>query len=172
MLKVLAFDCFGTVFDMSGVDRSEVSDYVKSSKGKSGEEWQPLDLPQSWFGLRAHPDSADGIRLLRSKYICVALSNGPVHLINHISRVAGIDWDLIVPIQFLRVYKDHPDAYKSLFSLYPFEPGEFAMITANPGFGDVEASSALGMKPIVIRGESPLKNISYLYEMLTQLERS
>lgn len=171
MLKVLAFDCFGTVFDMSTVNRSEVSEYVQSSKGKSGDEWQPLSLPRSWYQLRAHPDSAEGIRVLRSKYICVALSNGPVDLITEISRLAGIDWDLIVPIQLRKVYKDHCDAYKILFELYPYEAGEFAMITANPGFGDVEASSSLGMKPIVIRGESPIKNIFYLNEMLNQFER-
>jgi FMN phosphatase YigB (HAD superfamily) len=171
MLKVLAFDCFGTIFDMSGVDRSEVSDYVKSSKGKSGDEWLPLSLPRSWYQLRAHPDSAEGIRVLRSKYICVALSNGPVDLITEISRLAGIDWDLIVPIQLRKVYKDHLDAYRILLELYPYEAGEFAMVTANPGFGDVEAASSLGMKPIVIRGESSIKNTFYLNEMLDRFER-
>lgn len=171
-LKVLAFDCFGTVFDMSSVDRSEISDYVRESKGKSGISWSPLNLPRSWYQLRAHPDSAEGIRMLRSKYICVALSNGPVDLITEISRSAGIDWDLIVPIQLIKTYKDHIDAYRVLFDLYPYEAGEFAMITANPGFGDVEAASSLGMKPIVIRGDSTVKNILFLNEMLSQLERS
>lgn len=153
--KVIAFDCFGTVFDMSQVNREEISAYVKASRNKAGNDWNPLSLPEHWKTIPAHADSVEGIKLLRKDRICVALTNGPVHLITEMSRNAGIDWDLIVPIELWQVYKPQPRAYEMLLSLYPqYKPQDFCMVTANATFGDIEAATQLGMQSWLIRDEA------------------
>lgn len=150
-IKVIAFDCFGTVFDMSTLARDDISGYVATSRDKHGEEWQPLNLSDAWYELRAHPDSAEGIRKLRRKFKVCTLSNGPFHLLEHISRNAGLVWDLIIPIEMLKAYKRHPSTYLSVPSLFRVDPSEVLVVTANPGFGDVEAATQLGMQAVVIR---------------------
>lgn len=150
-IKVIAFDCFGTVFDMSTLARDDISGYVATSRDKHGEEWQPLNLSDAWYELRAHPDSAEGIRKLRRKFKVCTLSNGPFHLLEHISRNAGLVWDLIIPIEMLKAYKRHPSTYLAVPSLFRVDPSEVLVVTANPGFGDVEAATQLGMQAVVIR---------------------
>lgn len=152
-LKVILFDCFGTVFDMSGVNREEISEYVRNSRGKHGKDWKPLDLPESWKSIPPHSDSVNGIARIRERgYYTVALSNGPAPLIAAMSRNAGIVWDLIIPLELVGSYKPHPDAYRAALKIFPqFQPHQFMMVTANPGFGDLEAAEALGMATKCIR---------------------
>lgn len=156
-IKVVLFDCFGTVFDMSGVGRDEVSEYVRNSRGKHGDEWQPLDLPKTWETIPAHSDSVNGIAKIREAgHYAVALSNGPAPLIATMSRNAGIVWDLIIPLELVQAYKNHPDAYRAALKIFPqFEPKHFLMVTANPDFGDVEAAGELGMSVACVRNHHP-----------------
>lgn len=82
----------------------------------------------------------------------MALSNGPAPLIAAMSRNAGIVWDLIIPLELVGSYKPHPDAYRAALKIFPqFQPHQFMMVTANPGFGDLEAAETLGMATKCIR---------------------
>lgn len=150
MLKVIAFDVFGTVFDLSQVDRAEIRAYVDHIHAA---EWQPLTLPASWETLDAHPDAAEGIARLRRRFQVVTCSNGPISLLTKISKRAGISWDALTPLEVARVYKPREAAYRLVCEMMRVEPCEVAFVTANRTFGDVEASRALGMTPFVIRGE-------------------
>lgn len=173
-LKVILFDCFGTVFDMSNVNREEISEYVRNSRGKHGEDWQPLDLPKAWESIPAHPDSVNGIaRIRESGFYAVALSNGPAPLIAKMSSNAGIVWDLIIPLELVGSYKPHPDAYRAALKIFPqFQPHQFMMVTANPGFGDLEAAGSLGMGTVCIRNpdRSTILDIDYLSQWLLRLQ--
>lgn len=165
MIKLIAFDVFGTVFDLSSIDRNEIKEYVKHVHQS---QWEPLNLPKSWEDIKAHPDSQIGISLLRKKFTVVTLSNGPVKLLSKISKNAAISWDMIIPIEMAKVYKPNIEAYKILISLFGIKPEEIAMVTANETFGDLEAAKQLGMKPILIRGNSSIKNIIELYEEICE----
>jgi len=171
-LKVILFDCFGTVFDMSGVNKEEISEYVRNSRGKHGEDWKPLDLPKAWETIPAHPDSVNGIaRIRESGFYAVALSNGPAPLIAKMSSNAGIVWDLIIPLELVGSYKPHSDAYRAALKIFPqFQPHQFMMVTANPGFGDLEAAGSLGMAAVCIRNldHSIVKDIDHLSQWLLQ----
>ncbi|MEM1225975.1 MAG: HAD-IA family hydrolase [Planctomycetota bacterium] len=147
-IKVVAFDVFGTVFDFADADRSQIGEYVEHVKSDT---WQPLNVPQSWLAMPAHPDSAEGIKRLRRKFTVVTLSNGPVRLLTAMSKRAGVCWDAIVPIEMARVYKPNRDAYRVVMDLFHCRPSEVLMVTANPGFGDIKAAKELGMQSIVIR---------------------
>lgn len=150
MLRVIAFDVFGTVFDLSGVDRDEVRAYVDHIRQP---EWKPLRLPESWEHLPAHPDSVVGINQLRQKFIVVTCSNGPLGMMAKLSKNACVHWDAIIPLELNRVYKTNPKAYLTVCEVLGVEPSEVMMVTANKDFGDLEASAALGMTPMLIRGE-------------------
>jgi FMN phosphatase YigB (HAD superfamily) len=154
-IKVIGFDCFNTVFDMSSIPRESVANYVSGSLDCKDESWRPLYLPVEWYNLKAHPDAALGIKSLRSKYIVTTMSNGPVELLSHISRTNGIDWDLITPIELRKVYKRNPEAYLTLCDLFRVHPREVMIVTANPTFGDVEVAGKLGMQYCIIRNGQP-----------------
>lgn len=147
-MKVILFDVFGTVFNLDGVSRHEVGEYVRHVHQRG---WSPLILPKSWELIPAHADAAEGVARLRRQFTVVTLSNGPVDLLVRMSRNAGISWDFIVPVQCRQVYKPHPDAYRMACEMTGVEATDCLMVTANPGFGDVEASRAIGMQAQVIR---------------------
>ncbi len=163
MIKVIAFDVFGTVFNLGGVNTQEVRNYVKHIHQ---EPWKPLTLPKSWETLPAHPDSAEGIRLLRQKYIVVTCSNGPLGLLAKLSKFNGISWDAIIPMELNKVFKPKPEAYMTVCQVLGVSPQEVLMVTANEKFGDIEASQKLGMQAALIRGSSGPKDIIELAKSL------
>lgn len=148
--KVIAFDVFGTVFDLSSVSRDEVRDYVKQLRQ---EPWAPLNLPEHWTRLPAHPDSREGIERLRKNFMVVTCSNGPLGLLAKLSKHNGINWDAIIPLELNRVYKTDPKAYMTVCEVLDVQPADVLMVTANRTFGDLEAATALGMSAQLIREE-------------------
>lgn len=162
-MKVIAFDVFGTVVDLSEADRQEVRDYANHIRR---EQWSPLTLPYSWQWFPAHADSVEGIKRLRRKFFVVTCTNGPLGLIAKLSKFNGIEWDAIIPLELNRVFKPQPKAYLTVCEVLGVEPYDVMMVTANKAFGDIEASRTLGMTPRLIRGESPLKTIIDLAKSL------
>lgn len=165
-IKCIAFDCFGTVFDMSGVSRDEIKSYVEHVRKA---DFTPFKFPDSWFSLKAHPDSSEGIRLLQSMgYKCVTLSNGGWGMLGGISALNGIGWDHITDLREHRVYKPNIDAYRTIEKDLGYKPVETLMVTANPTFGDVEGAAAIGMHSQVIRQPGTPQTIIELAESLIE----
>lgn len=162
-MNIIAFDLFGTVFDLSGVPRQEIRDYVHHIRQP---EWAPLHLPKSWEQMPAHPDSREGISRLRKRFIVVTCSNGPLGLTTKMCRHSGIQFDAIIPLELSRVYKTNPRAYLTVCDVLDVEPKQVRMVTANKDFGDLEASAALGMEPTLIRGHSGFRDIIDLAKYL------
>jgi 2-haloalkanoic acid dehalogenase type II len=149
MIKCIAFDCFGTVFDMSNLSREEIKDYVDHVNLK---DFSPYYFTYEWKSLIAHEDSASGIKLLQDNgYYCVALSNGSYDLIKIISESNNIYWDYIINLNEHKVYKPHFDAYKTIEKDTNFKPSETLMVSANPKFGDIEGARNINMRSAVIR---------------------
>lgn len=148
MIKVIAFDVFGTVFDLSGVPRSEIKAYADHIRKP---EWSPLHLPASWEKLPAHDDARRGIERLRARYTVCTMSNGPLKMLANLSKHNEIVWDAIVPIEMKRVYKPNPAAYETICELFGVGPEEVMIVTANEKFGDLEAAEKLGMMRSLIR---------------------
>lgn len=152
-IKCIAFDCFGTVFDMSKISKDEIQDYVNHVNNKN---FSPYSFPDSWYDLKSHRDSSDGIASLQDReYFCVALSNGSYDLIKNISEKNSIYWDYIIDLNKHKVYKPHTDAYKTIEKDTNFQPSETLMVTANPTFGDIEGARSINMHNIVIRHGYP-----------------
>jgi HAD superfamily hydrolase (TIGR01493 family) len=165
VIKCIAFDCFGTVFDMSGVSREEIKAYVAHVRK---DDFTPFEFPKSWWQLKAHHDSKEGINMLQSSgFLCVALSNGDCNLIDEISERNGFDFDYLIDLAGRhRVYKPNVDAYRTIEKDLGYKPEETLMVTANPTFGDVEGSAAIGMSSQVIRQPGTPQTIIELATML------
>jgi len=148
-LKVIAFDVFGTVVDMSGVPREELQAYGDHIRKP---EWSPLVLPESWKKLPAFPDAAAGIEMLRTRFKVVTCANGPAPLLQAIFDHNEIDVDLIVPMERLQVFKPSRQAYLWACAAAGAHPSECMMVTANvPGLGDLDVARSLGMQAQSIR---------------------
>jgi 2-haloalkanoic acid dehalogenase type II len=153
MLKVIAFDLFGTVFDLSKVDRAEISAYVKQLRQ---DVWQPLELPESWGDIQPHPDAKEGIQLLRKQYEVITFSNCPLDLQRHLLAKAGIEFQFLFPLENYHIYKPNEIAYKTLSRYYfAVKPEEIMVVSANKTFGDIEGARAAGMKSCLIRNGEP-----------------
>lgn len=155
-LKVIAFDLFGTVFDLSNVPRGEIKEYANHVRKT---EWSPLTLPHSWRYLPAFPDAKSGLEALRGKYTVVSMSNCPLDLQQHLCELNELVFDYLIDLSLVRAYKPHPSTYKSICTTCHVEPSEVLMVTANPNFGDVEGSLAVGMRCQVIRNQNTPKTI-------------
>lgn len=163
MIKVIAFDLFGTVFDFAGIPREEIKGYVKQLRLPT---WQPLELPEHWERLPTYPDSVEGINRLRSKFMVVTCSNAPLGLSAKLCKNNGVQFDAIIPLELNRVYKTNPKAYLTICDVLGVLPEEVMMVTANKDFGDLEASAALGMTPKLIRCEGTPQTIIELAEQV------
>lgn len=155
MISVFAFDIFGTLVSMEGVPREEMEAYGNHIRQP---EWSPLVLPNSWRRLKAFDDVSVGFGRLQCDYkTVVTLSNAPLMTQDWLIYHNGLDdrTDLIVPLELIRVFKPNIEAYKCLFRLFPdIKPEEFCMVSANKHFGDIEAARSLGMKAVLIRGDT------------------
>ena len=155
MIRCIAFDCFGTLFDMSSIPRELIADYVRHVRS---DNFTPYTFPEAWWHLHPFNDVSDGILRLRYKggIKCVALSNGSVELIEHLSLLKGyFRFDHICDLAAAKVYKPNIDAYRVVQKYTGFTPAETLMVTANPTFGDIEGSAAIGMPSQVIRHGYP-----------------
>lgn len=162
-IKVIAFDCFGTVYDLSNTPKDEIRDYIRQVKTKP---WKPLELPSSWVKMPVFPDSKEGIDKLRGKYIVVTCANGPMGMLARMAKRNNIHFDLIIPLEMNKVYKPDIKAYQSVCDILDVKPEEVLMVTGNEGSPDLFYPKQIGMKTIRIRSESGPKNIIELAEFL------
>lgn len=170
LVKVIAFDVFGTVFDLSDRPRGEIASYAQHLRTcRENNVWLPWDYPTAWNELPAHADASEGIHLLQAAgYRCVTCSNGPLPLLDRISQRNDIQWDGIVPLEAFRVYKTDPAAYLAVCDVWHVKPSGVMMVTANKDFGDLEVAAALGMHPQLIRHpDSRIATITDLAEVLS-----
>jgi len=161
--KAIAFDCFGTLFDMSGIPKEQIADYVQHVRRA---DFTPFAFAKEWYSLQAHPDVAEGIARLRAAGIkCVALSNGTWSMIFRLAANNGFAFDHFCDLWAAGVFKPHVNAYRVVEKETGFKPAETLMVTANPTFGDIEGSASIGMPSQVIRHGYP-NTVTELAEML------
>lgn len=163
MISCLAFDCFGTVFNMDDVPRDEIRAYVNHVRSN---DFSPYEFPESWYSLPAHRDAPDGIRMLQEKgYFVCTLSNGSKELLSRVGKANGIHWDYVIDLVAHGVYKPNQRAYSLVELDTGFTPKKTLMVTANPAFGDLEGAKGIGMPYQVIRNGPPATIIELAKQM-------
>lgn len=164
-LKVIAFDVFNTVVNISNVPKNELRAYSQHLKHfyESG-HWEPLSFPASWDYLPPHPDSIEGINRLRKKYSVVAMSNAPMHMMVRLCKNSGLFFDAVVPLELRHTFKPSLDAFRALFDC--FRTSDILMVSANESFGDIEAAREFGLQAQLIRNPGCPQTITALAEEL------
>jgi HAD superfamily hydrolase (TIGR01493 family) len=172
MIKVIAFDLFGTVLDPKDIPREEIKDYISQVRRKV---WEPLKLLDHWSKVPLFEDSREGLKRLNKKYKLVTCSNFPYDLqIDILSQ----DWkglyDMGTAILFsdfmdfekVKAYKPDPKTYSLVYQTTGYQPYECLMVTGNEGSPDLEGAKSVGMQSIGIRNAGDCKDIIELAEIL------
>jgi 2-haloacid dehalogenase len=105
-------------------------------------------LIRGWRQLRPWPDSAEGLEMLRTRYITATLSNGHVALLADLMKFADLRMDVLLSAQFSASYKPSPEAYLTALRLLECPVGEAGMVAAHAG--DLRAAAALGIRPMFV----------------------
>lgn len=101
-----------------------------------------------WHRLDPWPDSVEGLRRLKSKYMICTLSNGNIGLLANMARHAGLPWDCILSAEIFRAYKPDPATYLGVAGIFRLAPGEVMMVAAHQD--DLAAARACGLKTAYI----------------------
>lgn len=146
-VKVVAFDCVNTVFDVSHMDHAELKAYIDQTRRLP---WMPLDVQVKWLASKAHQDSAPGINRLSNKRVTATCSNWPATVLSTISARAGINWSAIIPMETTRSYKPSPMSYTNVARVCGVDLRDVLMVTANEEAPDLEMARKLGMQSILV----------------------
>lgn len=164
MIKLIAFDLFGTVYDLFTVPKEEIRDYIRQVRR---EVWSPLKLPESWVNIPLFEDSKEGLKRLKKKYKLVTCSNAPIDLqFNMMSGEILLLWDDFINFTEVQAYKPDPKTYSLVFQKSGLQPYECLMVTGNEGSPDLDGAKDVGMQSIGIRKAGDCKTIIELAEIL------
>lgn len=161
-VSAIAFDLFGTVFDLSDTPKQEVQDYIAHVRKP---EWSPLTLPESWLKLKPFPDAVEGIsNLINHGHCTYSCSNAPYEFTESLMRASGLDHYFIdyTDIAQAKRFKPHPEAYLQICAQFNVLPGECLMVTGNAGSPDIEGARAVGMQAVMIRQPGCIPTIAEL----------
>lgn len=170
-LRLLAFDIFGTLADMSLATKESLESYGHQIKEniRRNDVWpgayQKFDLSPEWEFLPPHDDVLSGIRRLRRRFFVTTFSNAPSLLQIRMLRHWSVEVDGITPLDAYKRAKPIQRAYDISAEHWQFHPSEIMVVTANESFGDLEKSVNAGMKSVLIRDEK----IPTLHDLATAL---
>ena len=111
-------------------------------------EDEKVHLNKAWHRLTPWPDSVEGLLRLKEKYIVATLSNGNISLLVNMAKHALLPWDCILSSELAKHYKPDKEVYLTAASLFDLDPEQIMMCAAHRD--DLEAASALGLKPAYI----------------------
>jgi 2-haloacid dehalogenase len=102
------------------------------------------DFNLVWHRLAPWPDTIEGLRLLKRRFIIAPNSNGHIALLLNLSKRAGLPWDVILGAEIARAYKPAPAAYLRNVEAVGMSPPEVMMVAAHNG--DLVAAAACGLR--------------------------
>jgi len=108
----------------------------------SDEDCRRLNLV--WHRLPAWPDSTEGLRRLRAKFLIAPVSNGNISLMVDIARRNDFMWDAILGAEVARDYKPKPEVYNAACAAFDLPPDQCMMVAAHSS--DLAAAAAHGLR--------------------------
>jgi 2-haloacid dehalogenase len=105
-------------------------------------------LVHGWHRLDPWPDSAPGLRRLKTSHIIAPLSNGNLSLLVDLARHAAFPWDAVFSAELFQHYKPDPETYLGAAHLLDLPPERVLMAAAHNG--DLRAARALGLRTAFI----------------------
>jgi len=101
------------------------------------------ELNRAWHRLDPWPDTIEGLRRLKAKYVIAPNSNGHVALILNMAKRAGIPWDAILGAEIAHAYKPMPEEYLRNVEILGLHPAQVMMVAAHNA--DLVAARACGL---------------------------
>jgi len=111
-------------------------------------EQQKRELNKVWHRLDPWPDSVDGLKRLRSKFVTCTLSNGNIGLLTNLAKRANLSWDCILSAEVFRKYKPDPDTYFGVAKVFDVAPSEVMLVAAHNE--DLAAARSYGLQTAFI----------------------
>lgn len=99
---------------------------------------------RTWHRLKPWPDTVEGLKRLKTRYIIGTLSNGNVGLLTRMAKSAGLPWDVVLGAETARAYKPLPAAYLASAALLNLEPSQVMLVAAHNG--DLAAAAVAGLR--------------------------
>ncbi len=106
------------------------------------------NLNQAWHRLSGWPDSSEGLRRLKQRFLLAPLSNGNVRMMFDIARSAHLSWDAILGAEVARAYKPSPDVYLKAVEMMNVQPSQMCLVAAHNY--DLDAARACGLRTAFI----------------------
>jgi 2-haloacid dehalogenase len=101
-------------------------------------------MNRAWHRLKPWPDSVEGLRRLKTRYLIGTLSNGNVGLLARMAKFAGLPWDVVLGAETARAYKPLPQAYLASAELLNLKPPQVMLVAAHNG--DLAAAASAGLR--------------------------
>jgi len=101
-------------------------------------------MSRVWHRLDPWPDSVEGLKRLKTRFIIAPCSNGNIALMVNMAKRAGLPWDCILGAETARAYKPMPEAYLASCRQLGLAPGSVMMVAAHNN--DLKAAKAQGLK--------------------------
>ena len=99
-------------FEILDILHRENLDHVLASFGLDDvSESDRATLNLCWHRLQGWPDSAEGLKALKRRFILATQSNGNIALIVNMAKQADLNWDVVLGAEVTGYYKPRPEAY-------------------------------------------------------------
>jgi 2-haloacid dehalogenase len=121
-------------------------DYRIDTSAIAQEELDALN--HAWHRLDPWPDSVQGLRRLKQRFMIAPMSNGHIRLMMDIAKRSGLPWDAILGSEVVRAYKPSPQAYLGAVEVLGLRPDEICMVAAHNG--DLAAARGCGLRTAFI----------------------
>ena len=121
---------------------------------------------KSYLNLQPYKDAIEGLKSLSSRYKLVALSNGEQwYLEELLKNNVPVEFDAIISVQQVGVFKPHPAVYRKAVQLLECQPGQIMMVAAHAF--DILGAQACGFRAAYVnRYGLPTEESSYQPEIV------
>lgn len=132
-------------FEILDILHRENLDHVLASFGlEEVSEADRAALNLCWHRLQGWPDSAEGLRALKRRFILATQSNGNIALIVNMAKTADLSWDVILGAEVTGYYKPRPEAYDNACAALGLPNRACMMVAAHND--DLAAARQQGMR--------------------------
>jgi 2-haloacid dehalogenase len=95
------------------------------------DEAQRRHLNKVWHRLDPWPDAAEGLALLKRRFIVCTLSNGNIGLLTDLAKHGHLPFDCILSAEVFKAYKPDPAAYLGVADVFDVPPEEVMLVAAH-----------------------------------------
>jgi 2-haloacid dehalogenase len=128
------------------------------------EEADVRRIMEGWQELVPFPDAVTGLERLRKKYKLVALSNGENDYLGNDVRGIRFDFDRVISVEDVGVFKPSPQVYRYAARVLKVEPCELMMVSAH-SFDAIGARASGYRAAYVNRYDLPYDESPYRFDI-------